>query len=83
MNSSGQNGQFVFVVKGDSAESRPVRVVRTLGQEAIISQGLEAGEQVVTDGQSRLVPGARVQIKSAPVSQSMPAGESPAGGLQE
>ena len=30
---------------------------------SIVTKGLAAGERVVTDGQLRLVPGARVEIK--------------------
>jgi multidrug efflux system membrane fusion protein len=36
-----------------------------LGAETIIEQGLRAAERVVTDGQLRLVPGAKVEIRSA------------------
>jgi membrane fusion protein, multidrug efflux system len=62
---TGQEGEFVFVVKpDDTVESRPVTVARTVGQEAVIEKGLHPGERVVTDGQLRLVPGARVEIKS-------------------
>ena len=62
---TGQSGQYVFVVKNDlTVESRPVVVVRTLGDEAVVEGGLQAGDKVVTDGQLRLVPGARVEIKS-------------------
>jgi multidrug efflux system membrane fusion protein len=60
---TGQEGQYVFVVKPDmTAESRPVVVGRTRGADAIVSQGLQPGETVVTDGQLRLVPGSRVAI---------------------
>jgi membrane fusion protein, multidrug efflux system len=61
---TGQTGDFVFVVKSDmSAESRPVKVARTIGGDAVISQGIQPGETVVTDGQLRLIPGIKVQIK--------------------
>jgi multidrug efflux system membrane fusion protein len=61
---AGQQGSFVFVVKPDSTvESRPVKVGRRLGAEIVVDQGLTGGERVVTDGQLRLVPGARVEIK--------------------
>jgi multidrug efflux system membrane fusion protein len=61
---AGQQGPFVFVVKADqTVESRPVVVGTRLGAETIVEQGLRAGEVVVTDGQLRLVPGARVEIK--------------------
>ena len=60
----GQQGTFVFVVKPDlTVESRPVKVGRRLARDVVISEGVGAGERVVTDGQLRLVPGARVEIK--------------------
>ena len=62
---AGQQGSFVYVVKDDSTVApRPVASSRTVQGEAVIDKGLEAGETVVTDGQVRLVPGAKVQIKS-------------------
>lgn len=61
---AGQQGPFVFVVKSDSTvESRPVKPGRRLAREMVIDQGLKSGERVVTDGQLRLVPGARVETK--------------------
>ncbi len=63
---SGQSGPFVFVVKPDlSAESRPITPGKVVAGETVIERGLQAGEKVVTDGQLRLVPGAKVQIKEA------------------
>lgn len=61
---TGQKGQYVFVIKSDTAEERPVVVGRSLDGETVIERGVQAGEQVVTDGQLRLVPGAKVEIKS-------------------
>ena len=62
-----QGGQMVYVVKQDSTvEARGVTVARVAGTEAVIGKGLEPGETVVTDGQLRLVPGARVEVKSEP-----------------
>ena len=59
-----QAGTFVFVVKPDlTVESRAVKVGRRLARDVTIEQGLKAGERVVTNGQLRLVPGARVDIK--------------------
>lgn len=61
---SGQQGPYVFVVKPDlTAESRLVTPGRVIGGETVIEKGLQPGEKVVTDGQLRLVPGAKVQIK--------------------
>ncbi|HYR92107.1 MAG TPA: efflux RND transporter periplasmic adaptor subunit [Terriglobia bacterium] len=59
----GQNGTFVYVVKPDNTvEMRPVVSGHTYGGEAVIDSGLESNEVVVTDGQTRLVPGAKVQV---------------------
>jgi multidrug efflux system membrane fusion protein len=61
---SGQEGQYVFVVKTDmTVEVRPVTVARTQGPVAVIAKGLAADERVVTDGQLRLAPGSKVEIK--------------------
>lgn len=65
----GQRGPFVFVVRPDlTAEPRPVVVERALEREAVIQDGLRPGERVVTDGQVRLFPGARVEIKPSTTS---------------
>ena len=63
---TGQKGQYVFVVKTDlTTESRPVVVGKTFNNETVIEKGLQVNERVVTDGQIRLYPGARVEIKEA------------------
>jgi multidrug efflux system membrane fusion protein len=60
---TGQDGQFVFVVKEDmTVESRPVVVGSRVEQDVVIEKGLERGEKVVTEGQLRLVPGSRIRI---------------------
>jgi membrane fusion protein, multidrug efflux system len=64
---TGQQGQYVFVVKDDqTVELRPVKVNRMDETDAVIETGLKAGETVVTDGQLRLVPGIKVQVKEGP-----------------
>ena len=56
-----QDGQFVYVVKPDrTVEMRPVKAERQQGDDVVIAAGLSPGEEVVTDGQLRLIPGARV-----------------------
>jgi membrane fusion protein, multidrug efflux system len=70
---SGQQGQYVFIVKPDqTVELRNVTVARAEGPETVIKQGVAAGETVVTDGQLRLVPGIRVSVKSGPGAQATP-----------
>ena len=60
---TGQNGQYVFVVKADNtAELRNVTVSRIVGSDSVITSGVRAGEQVVTDGQVRLTPGRKVAL---------------------
>jgi multidrug efflux system membrane fusion protein len=62
----GQAGPYVFVVKADeTVEARPVQPGPRLGAITIVEKGLAPGERVVTDGQLRLVPGARVEVKPA------------------
>lgn len=61
---TGQKGQYVFVIKPDgSVEDRPVTAGITLPGATVIDKGVGAGERVVTDGQLRLVPGAKVEVK--------------------
>jgi len=63
---SGQKGQYVFVVKADqTVEARPVVPGAADGRDVVITSGLTAGERVVVDGQLRLAPGARVEVKPA------------------
>lgn len=60
-----QNGSAVYVVKSDSTvELRPVKVTRTSGDNTLLAEGIKAGETVVTDGQLRLVPGAKVEARA-------------------
>lgn len=66
---TGQQGQYVYVVKGDAAELRPVIAGTDYQGLTVIEKGLESGEQVVTDGQMRLMPGARVVIKQPQASK--------------
>jgi multidrug efflux system membrane fusion protein len=65
---SGQQGNSVFVVDAAlTATPRPVTVERAAGDLVVLSGGLNPGDRVVTDGQLRLTPGTRVEIKEAPV----------------
>ncbi len=60
----GTQGTFVYVVKSDStAEVRPLKLGVTEGNLASIDSGLNPGEMVVTDGQDKLQPGAKVELQ--------------------
>ncbi|MFI5284619.1 MAG: efflux RND transporter periplasmic adaptor subunit [Candidatus Dormibacterales bacterium] len=62
---TGQQGPYVFVVKPDlTVEMRSIAPGLALDGETIVQKGLAPGEKVVTEGQIRLVPGARVEVKS-------------------
>ena len=49
-----------------TVEMRTVTIARTAGAETVIKAGVKPGETVVTDGQLRLVPGSRVNVKGTP-----------------
>jgi multidrug efflux system membrane fusion protein len=69
---TGQNGQYVYVLKTDqTVELRPVVTGPTTGEDTVIQKGLQAGETVVTDGQLRLVNGAPVEVKEQPPKTAM------------
>jgi len=60
-----QQGTYVYVVNQDlTAQPQPVKVGWTVGDETVIASGLQPGQRVVTDGQLRLTPGTKVEIKS-------------------
>jgi len=61
---TGQQGTYVYTVDSTgSAKQKPVQVSRTVDSLSVISTGLKEAEQVVVDGQSRLIPGSKVSIK--------------------
>lgn len=61
---SAQRGTYVFVVADDgTARQQAVTVDRTVDSLAVISEGIAPGALVVTDGQLRLTPEARVEIR--------------------
>ncbi|MEZ5319745.1 MAG: efflux RND transporter periplasmic adaptor subunit [Vicinamibacterales bacterium] len=69
----GQQGQYLYVVGGDgTVEARTVTVAWTDGADSVIQQGVAAGDTVVTDGQLRLTPGARVAPRAVGTPGSRP-----------
>jgi multidrug efflux system membrane fusion protein len=62
---TGQNGQYVYVVKPDNTvENRAVTQGRTLDGKTVLESGVTEGETIVTDGQLRLSPGSKIEIKT-------------------
>ncbi len=67
----GPQGTYVFTVKPDkTAEMRPVQIGFSEGNLTAISKGLQPGETVVTDGQDKLQPGTKVEIRSGAPGQN-------------
>lgn len=64
---NGQQGTYVYVIKDDATvEARTITTsdIQQAGQ-VVVQKGLSLGERIVTDGQLRLVPGSKVQVKAA------------------
>jgi multidrug efflux system membrane fusion protein len=60
---SGQQGDYAYVVSDErKAQLRPVVVAQAGSEEAVISEGLAAGELVVTEGQLKLRPDSPVEL---------------------
>ena len=73
----GQQGTYVFVVNTDgTAATQPVTVERTLDSLSVVA-GVPAGALVVTDGQLRLTPNSRVDIRGGPTTESAGGGADP------
>ena len=59
----GSNGMFVYVVGDDHTVSvRPVQTGPSEGERVAVTDGLQAGERVVTDGADRLREGSKVTL---------------------
>ena len=59
---TGQDGQFVFVVKDNTVEQRVVTTAQRADQDTVITNGLKLGETVVVEGQLRLESGTRITM---------------------
>jgi len=65
---SGPQGKYVWILNPDQTVAiRPVEVVRlykteNTPEESVIGSGLKLGEEVVSEGQMRLLPGAKVRL---------------------
>ena len=67
----GPSGSYVYVVKPDATvENRAVTVGQIGSKQALIDAGLQPGEEVVVDGQSKLQPGTRVTLLHGPAARA-------------
>lgn len=63
---NGQKGPYLYVVKQDqTVDLRQVELGPQIQNTQVIRNGVQPGETVVTDGQMRLTPGAKVDAKTA------------------
>jgi multidrug efflux system membrane fusion protein len=71
----GQQGDYVWLVKDGAVQARQITVEEAGEREVVVRQGLAAGDQVVIEGQIKLVPGARVEpmAPTAPTAPAAPA----------
>jgi multidrug efflux system membrane fusion protein len=85
---TGQQGQYVYLVKADRTVAyQAVQTSIRNGDDVVVLTGLKAGDEVVTDGQLGLTPGAMTQLKSAsgstaPAPAASPAASTAAGGTR-
>lgn len=65
----GPEGSYAFLIQGEqtnlTVKVQPVKVGQIEAGEALIEEGLQAGQRVVVDGQYRLQAGSRVKVRSA------------------
>lgn len=61
---TGPQGEFVYVLGQDSKiEARPIKVARAENDLAVVASGLQAGENVVTQGQLGIAPGVQAVVR--------------------
>ena len=71
---NGQDGQYVYVVNADSAaEVQTVKLLFDDGANDAIQGDVHDGDQVIVDGQLRVIPGAKVSITKAGAASGAPA----------
>ncbi len=67
-----QSGSTIYVLKSDqTVELRNVKIARNVGDNVLVAEGIKGGETVVTDGQLRLLPGARAEPKNLAAAAAM------------
>jgi multidrug efflux system membrane fusion protein len=67
----GPQGTFVYAVNSDkTVQDKPVTVALTQGDLTVISDGLNPGETVVTDGQDKLQRGSSIEPRTVPPATS-------------
>jgi len=77
---SSAQGSFVWLVgEGDVVDLRPVRIDLTVGDLAVVAEGLAGGERVVTEGVLKVQPGVKVAIVAPAAAPAVAVTAPPAG----
>ncbi|MEQ7917962.1 efflux RND transporter periplasmic adaptor subunit [Xanthomonas sp. WHRI 1810A] len=66
----GAEHHYVYRVKGDSVEIVPVKVLYQDSNQVLIS-GVNAQDVLISDGQSRLKAGSRIEVVKAPTDEAL------------
>jgi multidrug efflux system membrane fusion protein len=75
----GPDGRYVFTVQDGKVAEKPVKVLFDDTKNMAVEGDLSPGDQVVTDGQLRLVPGAKVLVEGAPAARGARGARRPGG----
>ena len=67
---SGQTGNFVYIIENGVARMRPIKVSRYQDGRDVVSEGLQGGETIVSDGGLLLANGIRVDIKNKQIGRA-------------
>ncbi len=72
-------GDAMVMVVGaeDKAEPRPIKVVRTVGDSWLVSEGLRAGDRVILEGLQKARPGTQVKTVPFGSAPATPPGSTP------
>lgn len=77
----GAGKPYAYIVDShNTLQRRPLETDRAVGDQWLIQSGLEAGDQVVVDGQQRAAPGVAVNV--TPWSAAAPPSQAPAAGAK-
>jgi len=74
---TGPDGQFVYVVKDGTAQQVPVKVQFDDSVNDAVTGALHKGDLVITEGQLRVIPGAKVTIGGSKARAAKSAGKGP------
>ncbi len=77
---TGPKGTFAYLIDASSSISiQPVKVLQTEDNSVLIGSGLKIGDEVVTAGQFRLQPGAKVKVTTELAETGQKLTDAPAG----